>query len=81
MSSTGRMGQQSSTFYSQFSELISEKRESSYSMAATCILRKIILALIKSIDMCLMVVDQFFTEKNFSNQSKMMNFHRNFKIL
>ena len=74
MSSTGRMGQQSSTFYSRFSELISEKRESSYSMAATCILRKIKLALIKSIDMCLMVVDQFFTEKNFSNQSKMMNF-------
>ena len=37
MSSTEGMGRQSSKFYSRMLELISEKRESSYSMAATWI--------------------------------------------
>ena len=49
MSATGGMGQESSKFYSQLLELISEKRESSYSIVATWIRRKIIFALIKSI--------------------------------
>ena len=53
MSATGGMGQESSKFYSLLSELISEKRESSYSIVATWIRRKIIFALIKSIGMCL----------------------------
>ena len=53
MSATGGMGQESSKFYSQLLELISEKRESSYSIVATWIRRKIIFALIKSIGMCL----------------------------
>ena len=37
MSSTGKIGRQSSKFYSQLLELISEKRKSSYSMVATWI--------------------------------------------
>ena len=49
MSATGGMGRESSRFYSRLSELISEKRESSYSIVATWIRRKIIFALIKSI--------------------------------
>ena len=53
MSATGGMGRESSKFYSWLSELISEKRESSYSIVATWIRRKIIFALIKSIGMCL----------------------------
>ena len=53
MSGTGGMGQESSKFYSWLSELISENIESSYSIAATWIRRKIIFALIKSISMCL----------------------------
>ena len=53
MSATGRMGRKSLKFYSRLSELISEKRESSYNIAATWIRRKILIALIKSIDMCL----------------------------
>ena len=53
MSATGEMRQESSKFYSRLSDLISEKRESSYNIVATWILRKIIFALIKSIDMCL----------------------------
>ena len=53
MSATGGMGRESSKFYSRLSELISEKRESSYSIVATWIRRKIIFALIKSIGMCL----------------------------
>ena len=51
MSATGGMGQESSKFYSQLLELISEKRESSYSIVATWIRQKIIFALIKSIGM------------------------------
>ena len=39
-------------FYSQLSELISEKKESSYSIVATWIQGKIIFALIKLIGMC-----------------------------
>ena len=53
MSGTGGIGRELSTFYSRLSELISEKRESSYSIVATWIRRKIIFALIKSIGMCL----------------------------
>ena len=56
MSATGGMGRESSKFYSKLSELISEKRGSSYSIVATWIRRKIIFALIKSIgirSMCL----------------------------
>ena len=53
MSATGGMGRESSKFYSRLSELISEKRESSYSIVATWIRRKIIFALIKSIGMYL----------------------------
>ena len=53
MSATGGMGRESSKFYSRLSELISEKRESSYSIVATWIRRKIIFALIKSTGMCL----------------------------
>ena len=53
MSATGGMGRESSKFYSRLSKLISEKRESSYSIVATWIRRKIIFALIKSIGMCL----------------------------
>ena len=39
-------------FYSRLSELISEKKESSYSIVAAWIQGKIIFALIKSIGMC-----------------------------
>ena len=46
MSATGGMGRESSEFYSLLSELVSEKRESSYSIFATWIRRKIIFALI-----------------------------------
>ena len=53
MSATGRMRRESLRFYSRLSELISEKRESSYSIIATWVQRKLIFALIKSIDMCL----------------------------
>ena len=53
MPATGGMGRESSKFYSHLSELISEKREWSYSIVATWILRKIIFVLIKSIGMCL----------------------------
>ena len=52
MSATGGMGRESSKFYSRLSELISEKRELSNSVA-TWIQRKIIIAFIKSIEMCL----------------------------
>ena len=48
MSSTVGRGRQS-----ELPDLISEKRESSYSMAATWIRLKIIFALIKSIGTCL----------------------------
>ena len=51
MSVTRGMGRESSKFYSRISELISEKRESSCSIVATWIRRKIIFALIKSIGM------------------------------
>ena len=47
------MGQESPKFYSRLSELISEKRGSSYSTVATWIQRKIIFALIKSIGLFL----------------------------
>ena len=53
MSATGGMRRESSKFYSRLSELISEKRESGYSIVATWIRQKIIFALIKSIGMCL----------------------------
>ena len=53
MSATGGMGRESSKFYSRLSELISEKRELSNSIVATWIQRKIIIAFIKSIEMCL----------------------------
>ena len=53
LSATGGMGQESSKFYSRLSELISEKRGSSYSTVATWIQRKIIFALIKSIGLFL----------------------------
>ena len=53
MSATGGMGQELSKFYSRLSQLISEKRESSYSIFATWIRRKIMFALIKSVGMCL----------------------------
>ena len=53
MSATRGMGRESSKFYSRLSELISEKRESSYSIVATRIRRKIILASIRLIVMCL----------------------------
>ena len=53
MSATGRMGREPPKFYSQLSELISEKRESSYSTVARWIRQKIIFALIKSIGMYL----------------------------
>ena len=52
MSATREMGRESSKFYSRLSELTSEKRESSYSIVATWIQRKVIFALIKSIGMC-----------------------------
>ena len=53
MSETGGMGRESSKFYTRLSELINEKRESSYNIVAIWIRRKIIFALIKSIGMCL----------------------------
>ena len=53
MSTSGELGRESSKFYSRLSELISEKTESSYSIVATWIRRKIILALIKVISMYL----------------------------
>ena len=53
MSATGGTGRESSKLYSRLSELISEKRESSYSIVATWIRQKIIFALFKSIAMCL----------------------------
>ena len=53
MSATGGMGRESSKFYSRLSELISEKKESSYSIVAIWIGPKIIFSLIKSIGMCL----------------------------
>ena len=46
MSATGGMERESSKFYSGLSELISEKRETSYSIVETWIGRKIIFALI-----------------------------------
>ena len=60
MSATGRMGRESSKFYSLLSELISEKKESSYSIIATWMRRTIIFALIKSIGMCLRVIRSVF---------------------
>ena len=53
MSTTGGMGRELLTFNSWLPELISEKRESSYSIVATWIRRKFIFALIKSMGMCL----------------------------
>lgn len=53
MSATGGMGRESMKFYSRLSELISERRESSYSVVVTWIRRKIVFALMKSIGMCL----------------------------
>ena len=53
MSVTGGIGRESSKFCSWLSELISKKRESSYSILATWIRGKIIFALIKPIGMCL----------------------------
>ena len=53
MSATRGMGRESSKFYSRLSELISEKREQSYSIVGTWIQRKITFTLIKSIGMCL----------------------------
>ena len=53
MCATGGIGRESSKFYSWLSELISEKRESSYNIVATWIRRKIISALTKSIGVCL----------------------------
>ena len=53
MFATGGMRRESSKFYSRLSELISEKRESSYSIAATWRRRKLLFALIKSLGMCL----------------------------
>ena len=53
MIATGGMGREYSKFHSWLSELISEKSESSYSIVATWIRRKIIFALIKSTCMCL----------------------------
>ena len=44
MPATRRMGRKSSKFYSRLLELISDKRGSSYSIVATWIRRKIILA-------------------------------------
>ena len=52
-SATGGMGRESLKVYSRLSELISEKRESSYIIVAKWIRRKVIFALIKSIGMCL----------------------------
>ena len=53
MSVTGGIERESSKFCSWLSELISKKRESSYSIFATWIRGKIIFALIKPIGMCL----------------------------
>ena len=53
ISATGRMGRESSKFYLELSELISEKKGSSYSIVATWMQQKVIFALIKSIGMCL----------------------------
>ena len=50
---TGGMRRESSKFYSRLSELISEKRESSYSIVAIWIRRKLLFPLIKSLGMCL----------------------------
>ena len=84
MSATGGTGHKSSKFYSRLSELISEKRESSYSIVETWIRRKIIFALMKSIGMCLKGIRSVFHREKLG-QSKMMNlltnFHRKFKIL
>lgn len=49
MSATGGMGRKFSKFYSRLSELINEKRETKYYVAATWILRKKMFALMKPI--------------------------------
>ena len=53
ISATGRMGRESSKFYLELSELIIEKKGSSYSIVATWMQQKVIFPLIKSIGMCL----------------------------
>ena len=53
MSPSRGRGQEKSKFYLRLPELINEKRESSYSIVATWIWRKVIFALIKSVGMCL----------------------------
>ena len=53
MSATGGMGRESSTFYLGLSELISEKWETKYCVAATWIRRKIVFSPMESIGMCI----------------------------
>ena len=53
MSPTGGMGYKTSKFYSRLLELVSEKRETKYCVAATWMRRKIIFVLKKSISMCI----------------------------
>ena len=70
MCATGGIGRESSKFYSWLSELISEKRESSYNIVATWIRGKIIFALIKSIGMCLRGNRSVFHREKFEQSIK-----------
>ena len=53
MSATGGMGRECKKFYVRLAEMISYKRETSYSIIAAWVRRKITFSLIKSIGTCL----------------------------
>ena len=55
MSATGGMARESKNFYARLSEMVSEKRNQPYPIAAAWIKRKISFSLIRSVGLCLKV--------------------------
>ena len=53
MSTTGGMGKECKKFYSQLSEIMSDKQNQPYSIVAAWIQKKVSLSFVKSISMCI----------------------------
>ena len=65
ISAAGGIGRECKKFYSRFTELISSKRDSSYSIAVAWIRTKITFSLINSLEICLRGSRSIFCNDSF----------------